>query len=204
MCGIAGWIGLIEDGDGLSQRLAQALRHRGPDAHGERLFAQAGLVHTRLSILDLSPAGAQPMCNEDGSIWVVFNGEIYNHHALRDDLESQGHKFRGRSDTEILPHLYEQEGADFALSTVFAQGGAGGVALVAHIQRSNTNDVFAPDLGWQLSTRAKSVRLRSGESLTPASGKPLSYSFTNGAEATCLLDDSFAIYHPAAPRKRRG
>lgn len=114
MCGIAGWIGVIEDSSGLSQRFAQALRHRGPDAHGDKLFGQAGLVHTRLSILDLSPAGAQPMCNEDGSIWVVFNGEIYNHHALRDELESKGHKFRGRSDTEILPHLYEQEGTDFA------------------------------------------------------------------------------------------
>ena len=113
MCGIAGWIGFVEDPGGLSRRLAQALRHRGPDAHGVRLFGQAGLVHTRLSILDLSPAGAQPMCNEDESIWVAFNGEIYNHHPLRAELESKGHKFRGRSDTEILPHLYEEEGADF-------------------------------------------------------------------------------------------
>ncbi len=113
MCGIAGWIGVMEDPGGLSRRLAQALRHRGPDAHGEKLFAQAGLVHTRLSILDLSPAGAQPMCNEDESVWVAFNGEIYNHHELRDWLQGKGHRFRGRSDTEILPHLYEEEGADF-------------------------------------------------------------------------------------------
>ena len=113
MCGIAGWIGVVVDPGGLAQRLAQALRHRGPDAHGDKLFGQAGLVHTRLSILDLSPAGAQPMCNEDGTVWVAFNGEIYNHHEIRQWLESKGHRFRGHSDTEILPHLYEEEGADF-------------------------------------------------------------------------------------------
>jgi asparagine synthase (glutamine-hydrolysing) len=113
MCGIAGWIGRIEYAPGVAQRLAEALRHRGPDAFGVRLFDQAALVHTRLSILDLSPAGAQPMGNEDGTVWVAFNGEIYNHHEIRQWLETKGHRFRGHSDTEILPHLYEEEGADF-------------------------------------------------------------------------------------------
>ena len=91
----------------------QALRHRGPDAHGIRSWPEATLVHTRLSIIDLSPAGAQPMANEDGTVWTVFNGEIYNHRELRRDLEARGHVFKGHSDTEVLPHLYEEEGLRF-------------------------------------------------------------------------------------------
>jgi asparagine synthase (glutamine-hydrolysing) len=71
------------------------------------------LLHTRLSIIDLSPAGAQPMANEDGSVWCVFNGKIYNHRELRHSLEKRGHVFRGRSDSEVLPHLYEEEGPAF-------------------------------------------------------------------------------------------
>ena len=70
-------------------------------------------VHTRLSIIDLTEAGRQPIANEDGSVWVVFNGEIYNHRELRRNLEQRGHAFRGHSDSEILPHLYEEEGSAF-------------------------------------------------------------------------------------------
>ena len=113
MCGIAGWLGETSQAAEICRRLSQRLSHRGPDACGSKEWAGAALVHTRLSILDLSPAGAQPMSNEDGSVWVAFNGEIYNHHQLREWLESKGHSFRGRSDTEILPHLYEEEGAEF-------------------------------------------------------------------------------------------
>jgi asparagine synthase (glutamine-hydrolysing) len=113
MCGIAGWLGMAPNGDGYTARLARALHHRGPDALGTRAWPAATLVHTRLSIIDLSPTGAQPLANEDGSIWTVFNGEIYNHHELRRGLKSRGHVFRGRSDTEVLPHLYEEEGAGF-------------------------------------------------------------------------------------------
>ena len=85
---------------------------------------RATLVHTRLSIIDLSPTGAQPMANEDGTIWTIFNGEIYNHRELRHELEARGHVFRGRSDTEVLPHLYEEEGPAFAakLRGMFALG----------------------------------------------------------------------------------
>jgi len=73
-------------------------------------------VHTRLRIIDLSPTGDQPMTNEDGTVWTVFNGEIYNHHELRQNLERRGHRFRGTSDTEVLPHLYEEHGVEmFAL-----------------------------------------------------------------------------------------
>src|SRR5262245_13160833 len=107
MCGIAGWFGETLD-DHQQQQLLRALHHRGPDARGSKIWARAGLLHTRLSILDLSPAGQQPMCNEDGTIWVVFNGEIYNHLELRKELEAKGHRFQGRSDTEVLPHLYEE------------------------------------------------------------------------------------------------
>jgi len=84
--------------------------HRGPDASGHREFDLCSLAHTRLRILDISEAGDQPMANEDESVWVVFNGEIYNHAELRSDLEARGHRFRSRSDTEVLVHLYELHG----------------------------------------------------------------------------------------------
>src|SRR5437016_2334067 len=113
MCGIAGWLGNLPCSKGVAKNMAQALFHRGPDAYGIRSWPDATLVHTRLSIIDLSPAGAQPMANEDGTVWTVFNGEIYNHRELRRDLEARGHVFKGHSDTEVLPHLYEEEGLDF-------------------------------------------------------------------------------------------
>lgn len=113
MCGIAGWLGFLPDKETIERRLIKRLQHRGPDGHGSRSWSAATLVHTRLSIIDLSPTGAQPMANEDETIWTVFNGEIYNHNELRHNLELRGHRFRGRSDTEILPHLYEEEGLSF-------------------------------------------------------------------------------------------
>ena len=113
MCGIAGWIGTQLDGEETSARMARALWHRGPDAHGIKSWPGATLIHTRLSIIDLTPAGAQPMANEDGTVWTVFNGEIYNHRELRCALEKSGHVFRGHSDTEVLPHLYEEYGPEF-------------------------------------------------------------------------------------------
>jgi asparagine synthase (glutamine-hydrolysing) len=95
--------------------MVKALYHRGPDAHGIKSWSEASLVHTRLSIIDLSPAGAQPIGNQNGTIWCAFNGEIYNHHELRRVLEAKGHVFRGRADSEVLPHLYEEEGPDFTV-----------------------------------------------------------------------------------------
>lgn len=113
MCGIAGWIGYLNgDRHQIADRLALALRHRGPDANGTRFFDHAALIHTRLSIIDLSELGAQPMSNEDQTTWVTFNGEIYNHHDIRNQLIECGHVLRGRSDTEILPHLYEDYDTD--------------------------------------------------------------------------------------------
>ena len=83
--------------------------HRGPDCKGSYINteAQVGLGHNRLSILDLSSCGNQPMFNEDGTIVVVFNGEIYNFKTLRDTLINKGHVFHSNSDTEVLVHLYE-------------------------------------------------------------------------------------------------
>jgi asparagine synthase (glutamine-hydrolysing) len=84
------------------------IQHRGPDDGGFHLAAACGLGHRRLSIIDLS-TGQQPMANEDGSCWIVFNGEIYNHHELREGLLARGHVFKTRSDTEAILHLYEEK-----------------------------------------------------------------------------------------------
>jgi asparagine synthase (glutamine-hydrolysing) len=111
VCGLAGWLGVVP-GEVSSERVLGALRHRGPDGRAERRFEEGCLLHTRLRILDLSATGDQPMANEDGSVWVVFNGEIYNHRLLRRELEGRGHVFRGSSDSEVLPHLYEEHGVE--------------------------------------------------------------------------------------------
>jgi len=113
MCGIAGWIGAFSESEHIAACMTQALHHRGPDGFGIRSWPDATLIHTRLSIIDLSPTGAQPMANEEGTIWTTFNGEVYNHRELRRDLEARGHIFKGRSDTEVLTHLYEEHGLDF-------------------------------------------------------------------------------------------
>ncbi len=112
MCGIAGvWnrnIGQPVDPI-LLNRMAGALDHRGPDDHGVYLSANIGLCHTRLSIIDIS-AGHQPMCNADGSLVIVFNGEIYNHVELREDMVKKGRIFKTRSDTEVILQMYEAVG----------------------------------------------------------------------------------------------
>ena len=108
-----GWLGNMRDSELYVCPVTKALRHRGPDSQGFRSWTDGTLIHTGLSIIDLAPTGAQPMANEDDTIWTVFNGEIYNHHELRAQLEAKGHRFRGRSDTGILPDLYEEEGERF-------------------------------------------------------------------------------------------
>ena len=84
------------------------LRHRGRDEYGIFLDSSMGLAHARLSIIDLS-TGQQPMCNEDGSLWIVFNGEIFNYIELREVLISRGHRFQTLSDTEVILHMYEEK-----------------------------------------------------------------------------------------------
>ncbi len=106
MCGIVGYFGSFVPA--FLAKANELQSHRGPDA-GKTWFdgdAGIGLAHRRLSILDLSPAGAQPMVSDDGAVVLVFNGEIYNFRELRAELESSGHRFRGHSDTEVLLHLY--------------------------------------------------------------------------------------------------
>jgi asparagine synthase (glutamine-hydrolysing) len=91
--------------------MATALEHRGPDESGVYIDEHVGLAHSRLSIIDLQ-SGVQPVHNEDETIWIVFNGEIYNHPELRKDLQAAGHQFYTSSDTEVLIHLYEEKGPD--------------------------------------------------------------------------------------------
>jgi asparagine synthase (glutamine-hydrolysing) len=112
MCGIAGI--LRTDGRevvdaGRLERMRDVLRHRGPDGQGLFVDGPVGLVHRRLAIVDVA-GGHQPMANEDESVWITFNGEIYNHAALRPGLEEHGHVYRSRCDTETILHLYEEEG----------------------------------------------------------------------------------------------
>jgi asparagine synthase (glutamine-hydrolysing) len=113
VCGIAGIVGredeLVEAPT--IQRMCRTITHRGPDDEGVYANRNVGLGMRRLSIIDLS-GGHQPIHNEDKSIWVVFNGEIYNFATLREGLENQGHKFYTNTDTEVIVHLYEEMGAD--------------------------------------------------------------------------------------------
>src|SRR5215468_10342103 len=112
MCGIAGVMYAEPDrpvSAAVLHALGRSIAHRGPDAEGLWREPGIGLVHRRLSILDLE-GGNQPIGNEDGSVQVVFNGEIYNFQDLRRDLEARGHQFRTRTDTEVLVHLYEEHG----------------------------------------------------------------------------------------------
>ncbi len=125
MCGIAGIVHL--DGNPVSPEILAAMNsaiiHRGPDGEGIWHNGPAGLAHRRLSIIDLT-AGKQPMTNEDGTIWITYNGEIYNHVELRRNLENKGHKFKTSCDTEVIVHLYEEYGRDCVtfLNGMFAFG----------------------------------------------------------------------------------
>src|SRR6266496_695258 len=113
MCGITGMIG--RDGEMVNaeqvRRMTDTIVHRGPDDEGIHLRGNVGLGMRRLSIIDLA-GGHQPIYNEDGTVAVVFNGEIYNFLELRQELVARGHQFRTRSDTEVIVHLYEEMGAD--------------------------------------------------------------------------------------------
>ncbi len=117
MCGIAGLVGttpLDPEARARAGRMRDIMAHRGPDGFGLQVDTWAALAHRRLSIVDLA-GGHQPLANEDGSIWVTYNGEIYNHAAVRRDLEAHGHRYRTKSDTETIVHAYEQWGDDCVL-----------------------------------------------------------------------------------------
>lgn len=119
MCGICG---IYEYGasepavnSDLIVRMRDTMTHRGPDDAGVYVSDdhRIGLGNRRLAIVDLSAAGRNPMSNEDGRVWITFNGEIYNHESLRPELETKGHRYRSRTDTETIVHLYEERGLDF-------------------------------------------------------------------------------------------
>ena len=117
MCGIAGIIKLNPNNGNLEAKIKKmqtALQHRGPDDAGVYISTdkQTALAHTRLSILDLSPAGHQPMSTSDGRYLITFNGEIYNFQELRENLISQGEKFYSQTDTEVILKLYQRMGSD--------------------------------------------------------------------------------------------
>jgi len=93
----------------LIERMNLVLHHRGPDDSGIWVKDNVGLGQARLAIIDISPLGHQPMCNEDGTIWITFNGEIFNFPEIREFLLAKGHQFRSRSDTEVIIHLWKKK-----------------------------------------------------------------------------------------------
>src|SRR3990172_9161238 len=118
MCGIAGIVSPGRPATSLTAsvgRMCAALRHRGPEGIGTYVADGIALGHARLAIIDLSKTGQQPMTNEDGSLHLVVNGEIYNYRRLRADLQARGHAFRSHSDSEVVLHLYEEYGDDCLL-----------------------------------------------------------------------------------------
>ncbi|TCJ14747.1 asparagine synthase (glutamine-hydrolyzing) [Parasulfuritortus cantonensis] len=128
MCGILGVVSTDRPNidQQLFDRMLDTLRHRGPDGRGVTILdnGRVWFGHRRLAIIDLSPAGAQPMCNEDGTVWITFNGEIYNYRLLRAELSQLGHRFRSESDTEVIVHAWEAWGKECVhrLRGIFAFG----------------------------------------------------------------------------------
>src|SRR5262245_24819109 len=111
MCGIWGAVGVGDER--IAEIAARAMEHRGPDDYGiyvTREDVPVSLVNRRLAIIDLSPAGHQPMTNEDGRYWIVYNGEIFNFAVIREELLGLGHTFKSHSDTEVVIHAYEEWG----------------------------------------------------------------------------------------------
>src|SRR5262249_1587910 len=114
MCGICGQFRFQREAavaPALIRAMTDTMQHRGPDDQGFYISGQIGLGFRRLSIIDLA-GGHQPISNEGGNVWVVFNGEIYNYRTLREDLIGKGHSFKTSSDTEVIVHLYEEYGTD--------------------------------------------------------------------------------------------
>lgn len=143
MCGICGIVDLSNDSIDMNVLLSMrdSIAHRGPDSAGVNMLPHIGLGHRRLAVIDLSPQAHQPMSNTNGTVWVSFNGEIYNHHELRYELEQLGHSFRSRSDTEAILHAYEEWGDHFAEKLI------GMFALAIWDQRSNTLRLARDRLG---------------------------------------------------------
>ena len=148
---------------------------RGPDGVGEWFSSDGriGLGHRRLAIIDLSEAGSQPMTNEDGSIQLVFNGEIYNYQALREKLIQHGHSFRSHSDSEVLVHLYEERGEDMVHELrgmfAFALWDANRKALLLARDPYGIKPLYYADDGWsvRVASQVKALLAGSHVSLLP-------------------------------------
>jgi asparagine synthase (glutamine-hydrolysing) len=139
MCGIFGYIGLApESQEQFVYHSSRLLRHRGPDDHGFESGSGWGFGFRRLSILDLSELGHQPMSTPDGRFWLVFNGEVYNYIELRVDLEKRGEKFRSTSDTEVLLRLLALQGPQ-------ALGQLNGMFALAFVDTKNHTYILARD-----------------------------------------------------------
>jgi asparagine synthase (glutamine-hydrolysing) len=192
MCGLAGvaYQRRREISMAMLGRMGAALRHRGPDGYGFLTSAQIGLVHVRLSIRDIE-RGAQPLGNEDGSIVVVFNGEIYNDGELRAQLTRRGHRFRTHSDTEVLVHAYEQWG------TAMLPRLNGQFAFVIHDRRANTL-LLARD---RFGIHPLFYALRGGDLYFGSEAKAL---FASGEIPKAIdpegLDEVFTFWAARAPR----
>src|SRR6202050_3410517 len=119
MCGICGFSWADRP---LLERMKSTIRHRGPDAHGSFVADGVSLGHLRLSIVDLTESGRQPLSNADETVWITFNGEIYNHPELKRSLEQKGYVYRGSSDTESIVYAYQEYDLEFVqhLTGMFA------------------------------------------------------------------------------------
>jgi asparagine synthase (glutamine-hydrolysing) len=176
MCGIAGTVNWGDQS--VAARMTDVQSHRGPDDQGTIYFPdeRVSLGHRRLSIIDLSPAGHQPMSNDDQTVWITFNGEIYNFLELRSELEKQGAKFKSKSDTEVIIRLYERYGNDcvkhlngmFAFA-IFDKGkrklllardhcgikplyyyaNSGKFAFASEIKAILASGIYSPEINWQ-------------------------------------------------------
>jgi asparagine synthase (glutamine-hydrolysing) len=138
MCGIAGFLPRLRGAETIAAALVDSLRSRGPDATSVLSREVAVLVHTRLAVIDLSPQVRYPIPNEDETVWLLFNGEIYDHAARRDQLERLGHRFRTRCDAEVVVHAWEEWGPD-------AFGRLTGMFAVAILDESTGKIILARD-----------------------------------------------------------
>jgi asparagine synthase (glutamine-hydrolysing) len=195
MCGIAGIVtlreGLPPPSRAALTRMASALRHRGPDEHGIYRDRRAGLAHARLSIIDLS-SGQQPMGNEDGSLWVVYNGEIFNYVELRAELASLGHVFRTQSDTEVILHAYESWGdrafARFNGQFALALWDAARAALVLARDRLGVRPLYVCEHEGRLFFASEVKAIFAASAAIPRAFDPIG------------LDQTFTFWSVVAPR----
>lgn len=163
MCGFVGFTGTDEQSELVLTAMMNRIIHRGPDMGGQHIVDNVALGFRRLSILDLSEAGAQPMSSDDGKVTIVFNGEIYNFQELRAELEAAGYAFHCNADTEVLVHGYEEWGEDLVNRL------RGMYAFVIHDQNKNklfgARDIFgiSRSITYQASDGSAAVWLRDQE-----------------------------------------